>query len=115
MNIFVILFWVASSGHITDIEEIGTGHSPEICLGLTEDDLKTKAPDYADEIKKGLTPHIVCGISTEPSTDAPTPPVTDDDEDAPPKLPNGDPTSCLQPWGHELNSQWCHLEIVDGE
>jgi len=115
MNIFVILFWVASSGHITNIEEIGQGHSPEICLGLTEDDLKSKTPDYADEIKKGLTPHLVCGISTEGASSAPSPSQDDDEGPPEPRLPNGDSAKCLKPYEHELASQWCHLEIVDGE
>jgi len=112
MNIFVILFWVASSGHITDIEEIQMGNSPEICLGLTEDDLKKKTPDYDAEIKKGLTPHLVCGISTEGASSAPSP---ETDDYAPRKMPNGDPAFCQESEAHLFISQWCHTEIVDGE
>ena len=114
MNIFVILFWVASNGHITDIEEIQLGNSPEICLGLTEDDLKKKASDYDAEIKKGLTPHLVCGISTEGASSAP-PPSSDDDDGPPEKMANGDPMFCQEPEAHIFIPQWCHIETMLGE
>ena len=86
------------------------GNSPEICLGLTEDDLKKKTPDYDAEIKKGLTPHLVCGISTEGASSAPSP---SQDDDAPRKMPNGDPVFCREPEAHLFIPQWCHTEILD--
>lgn len=81
MNIFIILFWIASSGHIIDIEEVKIVPVAEQCREASPDVLKPTVPDWDDEVKKGLVPHIVCGISAE--YQAPPPPVTYD-EGAPP-------------------------------
>lgn len=71
MQIFILIFWVASGGHIVDVEEIGIAPTAQVCRNVTMEEVKNHTADFDSEVAKGLKPHVVCGISPEAQKDQP--------------------------------------------